>query len=355
MPEASEIEPRPIAPGAEAVKAAPPSPASRHDWLPVLALAFGGVALALAALGFWMTQSGLRDMELQLARRIGEFDLSAREARGAAKEARAATDDLLARIVALETRAQDTQNQQFALSAMYQELARGQDDRLIADIEQGLLLARQQLHLAGNARAAIAGLEALEARLAKQRKPQFARLREAISWDTAQLRLLPAADVIGTNARLDAMIQNVDDLKLDGDPEPPPARAPSGPIRAGLSWLERWRVDAWEEIKQLIRIRRMDHPDLPLLAPSQAYFLRQNLKLRLLAARLSLLQRDETSFRGDLAAAEKWLLAYFNADDPVVSAMRENLRALATLPVANREADIQASLTALKAIRTEAP
>lgn len=332
--------------------AATPSPA-RLAWLAPWALLVAVCAALIAGAAFWQMQSRLRDMELQLARRIGEFDVSAREARSAAKEVRATTDDLMARIAALEAKAQDAQNQQLALSAMYQELARSQDDRMIADIEQGLLLAQQQLHLAGNVRAAIAGLESIDARLATLRKPQFTKLREAVAWDAAQLRLLPAADVVGINARLDAMIQNVDTLRLDSDPTPvekrPAKRLP------GLSWLDRWREDAWGEIKQLVRIRRMDHPDLPLLSPSQAYFLRQNLKLRLLAARLSLLQRDETTFRNDLAAAEKWLATYFNARDAMSQAMSGNLRALATLPVAHKDIDIQASLKALKSIRVEAP
>jgi uroporphyrin-3 C-methyltransferase len=328
-------------------------PPAKFAWLAPGSLVLAGLALLLAGFAFWQTQSRLRDMELQLARRIGEFDVSAREARNAAKEARATTDDLLARLGALETKAQDAQSQQLALSAMYQELARSQDDRMIADIEQGLLLAQQQLHLAGNVRAAIAGLESIDARLATLRKPQFAKLRDAVAWDAAQLRLLPAADVVGINARLDAMIQNVDALKLDSDPLPV-VKAPAQRL-PGLSWLDRWREDAWGEIKQLVRIRRMDHPDLPLLSPSQAYFLRQNLKLRLLAARLSLLQRDETTFRNDLAAAEKWLATYFNRRDALTLALQGNLRALATLPVAHKDIDIQASLKALKSVRGEAP
>jgi uroporphyrin-III C-methyltransferase len=330
---------------------APPRSAAR-EWPVLLALLIALLAVLVAGFAFWQMQTRMHDMELQLARRIGEFDVSAREARSAAKEVRATTEDLLGRLAALETRAQDAQNQQVALSAMYQELARSQDERMLADIEQGLLLAQQQLHLAGNVRAAIAGLEAIDTRLAALRKPQFARLREAVAMDAARLRLLPAADVVGINARLDAMIQNVDALKLDSDPLPVDKAATGMP--AG-SWLDRWRTDAWGEIKQLIRIRRMDHPDLPLLSPSQAYFLRQNLKLRLLAARLSLLQRDESSFRGDLAAAEKWLSTYFTERDSLTQTMQGNLRSLATLPVAHKDIDIGESLKVLKAIRGEAP
>jgi uroporphyrin-3 C-methyltransferase len=319
-----------------------------------LALGLAAVAVLIAGFVFLRTQDSLRDMELQLARRIGEFDASSREARAAAKEARATSEDLQARIAALETKALETQNQQLALSSMYQELARGQDERLLADIEQGLLLARQQLHLAGNARAAIAGLEALDARLAKLSKARFEGLRQAVARDIAQLRLLPTADVVGLNARLDALIGNVDQLKLPSDPEARPEEQPA-PGAPRASWLERWRADAWGELKQIMRIRRMDQVEVPLLAPNQNYFLRQNLKLRLLAARLSLVQRDEVSFRGDIGAAEKWLLTYFNPREALSQSMLADLRALASLPVANRDSDILDSLKALRALRPEAP
>jgi uroporphyrin-3 C-methyltransferase len=342
--------------GEQPLDAPPPNQPRYLRTLAGLALAAAAAGLLLAAVSFWRNETRLRDIELQLARRIGEFDASSREARAAAKDARSVSEALVARITALENKAMETQNQQLALSSMYQELARSQDERLLADIEQGLLLAQQQLHLAGNARAAIAGLEALSERLGKLDKPQFARLREAIAFDAAQLRLLPSADVVGINARLDTMIENVDKLPLESDLQGPAAKpAPEGTLRAGLTWLERLREDAWDEIKQLIRIRRMDHPELPVLAPNQAYFLRQNLKLRLLAARLNLLQRDETSFRGDLSAAESWLTNYFDMKDPLSQGMLDNLKTLRMMPVASKDVDIQASLKALKTTRSRAP
>lgn len=318
-----------------------------------LALLVAILAMAAVGVGFWQSQSKLLDMQLQLARRIGDFDHSTREARTAAKEARAVTEDLLARITALETRSQDAQSQQLALAAMYQDLARSQDERLLADIEQGLLLVQQQLQLASNVRAAVLGLEAFEGRLAKLDKPQFTRLREAMSRDAARLKLLPAADILGINARLDALIQSVEKLKLEADIEPRP-EVETSPSSA-LSWLERLREDAWGEIKQLVRIRRLDHPDLPMLAPNQVYFLRQNLILRLLSARLSLLQRDEAMFRADIAAATEWVSTYFNPQDAVTRSMLETLAAIKSLPVANKEIDIQDSLKALKSARSVAP
>jgi uroporphyrin-3 C-methyltransferase len=292
----------------------------------------------------------MKSVEVQLARRIGEFDAASREARAAAKAANDALADLQNRLMALETRAQETQNQQLALNAMYQELADSADERVVADIEQTLLLAQQQLQMAGNVRAALIGLEAADARLARLGKPQFAGLRKAIVQDMERLKLLPAADIDGISARLEALMQGVDGLKTEADSEPAPA--PATPARGGaLGTLEAFGRDAWNEVKSLLRIRRLDHPELPLLTPAQSYFLHQNLKLRLLSARLALLQRDEAAFRADLGAARGWVDRYFNRHDPATQAFLASLANLLKAPLALHDAQIQASLKAVRMVR----
>jgi uroporphyrin-3 C-methyltransferase len=326
-----------------------PDTASRNGWVLPLSLILSVLAFATTGAIFWHMQNRLEDLEIQIARRIGEFDSSSKEARGAAKEVRATVDDLTARTASLEAKAMDAQNQQLALGAMYQELARGQDERLLADIEQTLLLADQQLEMAGNVRAAVLGLDAVTARLARMKKPQFERLRAAISRDSARLKLLPAADVVGINARLDALLQNVDKLKLESDQEAPAAPRPKGGAGA-VDWMERLGSETWGEIKQLVRIRRLDHPDLALLEPSQTYFLRQNLKLRLLSARLAVLQRDEATFRSDIAACRQWLTQYFNQNDELTSGMTQDLKELSAMPVALQNANLNDSLGVLHAM-----
>jgi uroporphyrin-3 C-methyltransferase len=314
----------------------------------LIALTLALVAL-LAALGFaWRSHDRMALLEVQLARRIGEFDAASRDARAAAKAANDALADLQNRLVTLENRAQETQDQQLALTAMYQDLARSQDERVVADIEQTLLLAQQQLQLAGNVRAALIGLEAAETRLTHLNKPQFAALRAVVAKDLEHLKLLPAADAEGLNARLEALVQNVDQLKTESEAEPP--QRPATPAQAGpADTLARLSREAWEEFKGLVRIRRLDHPELPLLTPSQTYFLRQNLKLRLLSARLALLQRDENGFRADLRAARDWTVRYFNRQDAgaFVASLDELLRA----PVSLKDAQIANSLQAVRAAR----
>lgn len=308
--------------------------------------------LALAAAGgvAWMLHVRMQELELQLAKRIGEFDNASREAHAAAKQAGTTLDSVVSRLGALESQSLMAQNQQLALSAMYQELARSQDERVLADIEQTLSLVQEHLQLAGNVRAALIALEAAEQRLSRQGKPQFAALRQAIARDAERLRLLPNADITALNARLDALIQNVDMLKLESESEPMPKQAK--PAKAGaVDTASRFGREVWEEFKQLVRIRRLDHPDLPLLAPEQIYFVRQNLKLRLLSARLAALQGDQATWKSDLEAAQAWVTQYFNRNDPLVRSTTDSLKHLAASSVAVEGADISGSIKALNEAR----
>jgi uncharacterized protein HemX len=194
------------------------------------------------------------------------------------------------------------------------------------------------------------GLEAAETRLAQLNKPQFASLRGTLAKDMARLKLLPSADIEGISARLEALIQIVERLQPESDTEPrPPAARPvaTGPVDT----LAKFSQEAWREFKDLVRIRRLDHPELPLLTPSQNYFLRQNLKLRLLAARLALLQRDETSFRADITAARDWANRYFNRQDTTSKSFIVSLEELLRAPVALKDAQISASLQAVRMAR----
>ncbi|TCS73364.1 uroporphyrin-3 C-methyltransferase [Sulfuritortus calidifontis] len=326
-----------------------PAKPGRSPWLP-LALALAVLALIAAGAVAWLLHVRMQELELQLAKRIGEFDSASRQAQAVARQAGTTLDSVLARLDALEAQSLTAQNQQLALSAMYQELARSQDERVLADIEQTLSLVQEHLQLAGNVRAALIALESAEQRLSRQGKPQFAALRQAIARDVERLRLLPNADVIGLNARLDALIQNIDLLKLESESEP--AAKPAKPAKTGaVDTASRFGREMWEEFKQLVRIRRLDHPDLPLLAPEQIYFVKQNLKLRLLSARLAALQGDQATWKSDLTAAQAWVTQYFNRNDPLVRGTLDSLKHLAAASVSVEGADISGSLKALNEAR----
>ena len=85
----------------------------------------------------------------------------------------------------------------------------------------------------------------------------------------------------------------------------------------------------------------------------QSRILRENIKLRLLNARLALLSRDQWTFRNELAAAQKWLEHYFNMDVGAVRAADSSLKQLAATEIAVELPNLHASFTALQTLKTE--
>ena len=310
-------------------------------WIAVLALAFAG----------WQWYEGLGEATGLREETAAKLAAAGAEARLAAEQAREAVVAVQARLAALESRLAGSESQKVALEALGQELARNRDDWAYAEIEQSLFIANQQLSLAGNVKAALTALQTADARLQRMDRPQLAPLRKAIHRDIERLKAAPHVDTLAISARLDALIAQVDKLPLamEARAQPEPQPAASGAADPG-AWARFWN-DVWAELAQLVRVQRMDPPDAVLLAPSHAFFLRENLKLRLIGARLALLSRDAASYKADLKAARDWLNRYFSARDNSVAHALATLRNLHDAAVGIDAPEIGATLDAMRNLR----
>ena len=271
-------------------------PAPAPSWLERLDLPLVLSLAALVLLGWqWVeTRQQQSALELELSQRLAAFEAHDKESEQIARRAQEAVREAQAKIDVLEEKLAESQSHQIALEEMYQEMARNRDEWALADIEQILLIASQQLQLAGNVKAALVALQTADSRLQRMDKPQFFSLRKAINQDIERLQVLPLVDVAGLNLRLDNLEAEVDQYPLlPGRPSGEEKQAAGGVPPAGF-W-QRLGAEAWLDFKQLVRIQNLHRQDLPLLPPTQAYFLRENLKLRLLSARLDLLAAQRRS------------------------------------------------------------
>ncbi|HEX4986698.1 MAG TPA: uroporphyrinogen-III C-methyltransferase [Burkholderiales bacterium] len=325
-----------------------PAPAAPRAYA-TLALVLAMAALLLAAWQWFDSRRGMDAIGRDVAKRLAEIDAAAHESRALAAQSRDAMSDANARLGQLEARMFETQNQRLALESLYRDLSRGRDEWTLAEVEQVLLIANQQLQLAGNVKAALIALESADARLARMDRPQLTALRRVIGQDMEKLRAAPYADVVGMALRLDNVASQVDGLPLGTERRPTQAGPQQDAATEGF-WRRGWRELA-RDIRELIRIQNVERPEPPLLAPEQAYFLRENLRLRLLGARLSLLARDEASFRADVKAASGWLARYFDASSKPVAAAQATLAQLQRVDFGTRVPDISASLDAARSLR----
>lgn len=310
---------------------------------------FLGVIAMLLAGGMWLdSRDQTREAKTELARKLAEFDGSLKEARLLARNADEATREASLRLAQLEAQVASSREQQLALETLYKELSSNRDQWALADIEQILLTATQQLQLAGNVKAAIIALEAADQRLLQLEKPQFTALRQAINNDLARLRAVPAPDQTGVSLRLNALAEQAEQWPLSSaltQRVRSDKRAQSTPLAQ----------DLLAELRNLVQIRRLDQGEPALLTPGQEFFLRQHLKLRLLNARLALLAHDPLNFKADVVASDQLLSRYFNTRDAAVMAAQTELRKLARLDVSPPLPDLKESLGSIQRFREARP
>lgn len=319
------------------------------------AAAMLALLIALAAAGFtaWQNYELRRDraqLELDLARKLEQIETIGSDSRRLSSEARDVVRDVDSRLGQLEARLAEVQNQRLAIEALYEELAQSRDEWTLAEVEQILLVASQQLQLAANVKAALIALEAADARLARSDRPQLTQVRRVIAQDIERLKSSPFVDVTGIGLKLEGVIAKVDELPLAMQARPAGANDDVAADRTG----EGWRLlvaEIWDDLLSLVRIERIDAPQTPLLAPDQAFFLRENLKLRLLGARLALLARDQAAYSADLAAAVDWSTRYFDTAAPAVAASIDTLDELAQSDIQIELPDVSASLDAVRSYR----
>ncbi|WP_457279410.1 uroporphyrinogen-III C-methyltransferase [Polaromonas sp. P5_D5] len=318
----------------------PPQPVSPDVW--VVPRKWALLVAALAAAGLLVSGllwQKLGNIQEELARRSIDSGAQAIEARTLARQAQEGTRELSARLAIQETRISEVSLQRTQLEELMQSLSRSRDENLVVDVESALRLAQQQAQLTGSAEPLLAALKSADQRLSRAAQPRLNPLQRAIAKDMDRIKAATLTDVPVLMLKLDELVRMADDLPVAnamvaaGQRALPAAAAPASAPRAAASaassagkssmlGFDKLALDAWsqrtldnlrEEARKLLRVSRIDQPEAALVSPEQSFFLRENLKLRLLNARLGLLSRQTDSVRADLGSANAWLGKYFDA------------------------------------------
>ena len=304
------------------------TPAARR-WMWAGAAALLCIAV-LALIVAWMAQQRIKMLQQELVRRQQDSGSQAVEARTLAKQASDGMRDNAAKIALLEARVAEVAIQRSQLEDLIQSLSRSRDENVVVDIDSSVRVALQQTAITGTAEPLVAALKQADERLARYNQPRLEGVRRAIARDLDRVKSVGVADLPTLSIRLDEAVRLVDELPLLSVAEPrkpaqPPAprssqrSAPVDPAASAAGWAraidDTWNAISgrvWDEVKSLVRVTRIDHPEAMLLAPEQAYFVRENLKLRLLNARLALLARQYDAAQADLQVAQSTLDRYFD-------------------------------------------
>jgi uroporphyrin-3 C-methyltransferase len=290
------------------------------------------VVALVVSLMLWQKLSGIQE---QLARQSADSGATAVEARTLARQAQELARETATRQAVAENRLSEVALQRGQLEELMQSLTRSRDENLVFDIEAALRLAQQQSQLTLSAEPLLAALRGAEQRLARVGHPRLVRVRAAVTRDIDRIKAASMADVPSLLIRMDELARMVDELPLANAvavltaAESQRATTQQA-LQLPAAWWERALALVGDEARRLLRVSRIDQPEAALVSPEQSFFLRENLKLKLLNARLSLLARQSDLARADLAAASQALTRYFDASARRTQAASATLQDLQT-------------------------
>ena len=269
------------------------------------------VALVVSVL-LWQKLGSIQE---QLARQSADAGSHAAEARAMARAAQELAMETAAKLAVTEARLSEVSLQRTQLEELMQSLSRSRDENLVVDIESALRLAQQQAQLTGSVEPLLAALKSADLRVTRAAQPRLTPLQRAIARDVSRIKATALADTPALLVKLDELVQLADELPVAN--ALPTTRSNDAlkrkPEETVATWWVRMGLLVRDELRNLVRVSRIEDPEAALLSPEQSFFLRENLKLKLLNARLGLLSRQIESVRTDLGAASVAVGKYFDA------------------------------------------
>jgi uroporphyrin-III C-methyltransferase len=317
------------APAPAATDAAPRAAVSR---ITLFLIALIVISVLLSG-SLWLKLSSIKEA---LARQSADATAASVEGRTLAKSANEAVKEIASRQALQETRLAEVAMQRGQLEELMQSLSRSRDENLVVDLDSAIRLAQQQANLTGSLEPLLAALRTAEQRVNRSAQPRLAPLQRALAKDMDRVKSANVADTPSLLIKLDELVRLADEMPLANAvavaSKPTPSTLPTrtvatdavnaqqgtGLFSAAPAWLKAMVGAVREEARALVRVSRIDTPEAALLSPEQSFFARENLKLKLLNARLGLLSRQFESTRNDLAGAAKLTTRYFDTSSKSV-------------------------------------
>ncbi|WP_341516795.1 uroporphyrinogen-III C-methyltransferase [Citrobacter gillenii] len=198
---------------------------------------------------------------------------------------------------------------------------------LLAQADFLVKLAGRKLWSDQDVTSAAALLKSADASLADMNDPSLITARRAITDDIASLSAVSQVDYDGIILKVNQLSNQIDNLRLaDNNTDDSPMDSDSSELSSSIS---EWRVNlqkSWQNfMDSFITIRRRDETAVPLLAPNQDVYLRENIRSRLLVAAQAVPRHQEETYRQALENVSTWVRAYYDTDDATTKAFLDEV------------------------------
>ncbi len=227
------------------------------------------------------------------------------------------------------------------------------------EVEYILNIANNQVRLERSPVKAITSLRTANQRLQHIDDPLLAKIREAVSADIAVLEKVKTLDLHSTSLTINRLAGEAGKLRNTVTKATPAAEALSleastkeeSITSTSLLAIKGFASAAWQGLSAGVTIAEDVEIIAPLLPPEHAFFLQQNLQLKLESARLALVRQDDATFHSSITAAKDWTQRYFDAEDKTTQQFLKDLNSLDALKLDPTLPDISNSLTVLREIK----
>lgn len=268
---------------------------------------------------FWIwqqQQSQSEGFSQTLSKSLEGYQDDSQQSLAVAKQADERTVELQAKTLVLDEKISQAIAQQTEMQSLLRKMHEAKAENMISEVEKLVNLADQQLKFSGNLKSAMLALEAADIPLAQSGAPEFIDIREALGNDLQALKEFPAVDMGALSNQLESLMQLTGSLPLlqdqDGlsDHEQVAQNTPASESKPTI------QENLWKTFQKFIMVEKIDSVAEPLVNVEQKFYLKENIKLRLLTARIALLQRNADVFDQDLAAVKDWMKQYYDLQHP---------------------------------------
>lgn len=277
----------------------------------------------------WAGKQGYIDAaKHSLTKYLIDADIFSNRSRQMLDELGATKSEIEQRLNYLEDSRQVAQNflQGIEKSALNKGINTQSDTWILSTVEHLTLLSDRQLQLAGDVHSALILLKHAQELLQSSTVPDTLNLNTLLDGIIEQLEIQSAVEVHEISRGIERIAAQIDNFPLAAE-----AHMKSidifekhGDISISGGWSP-FLQKIGHDLGQLIKVEKVTNPVAELLSPTQALFLKENIRLQLMLARLALLVRDEESFDSAITLASGWIQRYFNTE---VQLLRDTLTEL---------------------------
>ncbi|MRT14536.1 uroporphyrinogen-III C-methyltransferase [Enterobacteriaceae bacterium RIT711] len=301
----------------------------------IAGIALGAIAIAIAlALGGGLYSYGKH----QAAAQNANTDALATQLTALQKQQEQQQTSLESTIKQQATALQESDRQQANLARELDEVQQkvatisGSDAKtwLLAQSDFLVKLAGRKLWSDQDVTTAAALLKSADASLADMNDPSLLTVRRALTDDISALSAITQVDYDGIILKLNQLSNQVDNLRLaDNNSDDTPMDSDGSELSSTVTeWRENLTKSWHNFMDSFITIRRRDETAVPLLAPNQDVYLRENIRSRLLVAAQAVPRHQDETYKQSLENVSTWVRAYYDTNDSVTKSFLDELDSL---------------------------